>query len=60
LWLSGNNRFYCDSNGALGNDKLLSHPKVYCMEVSSGRTSQAFVRLSEKVLANIRDFLKRQ
>lgn len=60
LWLSGNNRFYCDSNGALGNDKLLSHPKVYCMEVSSGRTSQAFVRLSEKVLANIRDFLKKQ
>lgn len=57
-WLKGSNRFYCDSLEALGNTKYLSHPRVYCQQVSSGRTSQAFMRLSEKVLANIEHYLK--
>ncbi|MDE5947655.1 MAG: dihydrofolate reductase, partial [Prevotella sp.] len=35
---------------------LLSHPHVRCMQVSTGRTRQAFDRLSEKVLANIREY----
>lgn len=53
-WLdSGDNRLYCDTVGALGGIHLTVHPKVYCANVSTGRTSQAFVRLSEKVLANI-------
>lgn len=52
-WLEGSNRCYCDTLGALGNATFLSHPHVRCMNVSTGRTSQAFVRLSEKVLANI-------
>ena len=56
-WLdNGNNRLYCDTVGALGGTHLLSHPNVRCMNVSTGRTSQAFVRLSEKVLTNIKQY----
>lgn len=54
-WLdAGDNRLYCDTVGALGGAHLLAHPKVRCMGVSTGRTRQAFDRLSEKVLANIK------
>jgi lactate dehydrogenase-like 2-hydroxyacid dehydrogenase len=56
-WLEGDNLCYCDTIGALGGDHLLNHDNVRCMKVSTGRTSQAFVRLSEKVLANIENFL---
>ena len=56
-WLEGDNLCYCDTIGALGGEQLLNHDKVRCMKVSTGRTSQAFVRLSEKVLANIENFL---
>ncbi|WP_034691182.1 NAD(P)-dependent oxidoreductase [Kaistella palustris] len=59
-WLEGDNLLYCDTLGALGSEKLLNHPKVNCMQVSSGRTSQAFIRLSEKVLANLTAHLKKQ
>ena len=52
-WLNFDNRCFCDTLGALGNPSFLQHPHVRCMNVSTGRTSQAFVRLSEKVLANI-------
>lgn len=56
-WLEGDNLCYCDTTGALGGEHLLEHPKVRCMKVSTGRTRQAFDRLSEKVLANIEDYL---
>lgn len=56
-WLDGENRLYCDTLGALGDEKLLTHPRVRCMQVSTGRTKQAFVRLSEKVLANLTAYL---
>lgn len=57
-WLEqAGNLCYCDTVGALGGSRLLGHPRVRCMEVSTGRTSQAFVRLSEKVLANIKGYL---
>ena len=56
-WLDGDNRCYCDTLGALGSSDQLSHPNVRCMNVSTGRTSQAFVRLSEKVLNNITTYL---
>ena len=60
-WLeTSNSEVYCDTLGALGDAKLLNHPRVNCMEVSTGRTQQAFVRLSEKVLANITAYLKKQ
>lgn len=56
-WLNGDNHCYCDTLGALGSSELLSHPNVRCMNVSTGRTSQAFVRLSEKVLNNIINYM---
>ncbi len=55
-WLEGNNLCFCDTVGALGGEHLLDHPKVRCMQVSTGRTRQAFDRLSEKVLKNLTDF----
>jgi len=55
-WLEGDNLCYCDTLGALGSEKFLSHPNVRCMNVSSGRTRQAFDRLSEKVLANLSEY----
>ncbi len=58
-WLEGgDNRLYCDTVGALGGEHLLSHPRVRSVNVSTGRTRQAFDRLSEKVLHNIREFLQ--
>lgn len=60
-WLShGDNEFFCDTAAALGDPtgELLNHPHVNCMHVSSGRTKQAFDRLSEKVLKNIESFFQ--
>jgi lactate dehydrogenase-like 2-hydroxyacid dehydrogenase len=57
-WLEGDNRLYCDTLGALGGERWLAHRNVRCMGVSTGRTKQAFVRLSEKVLANMKNYLK--
>lgn len=56
-WLEADNRCFCDSLGALGDEKFLRNPNVRCMQTSSGRTKQAFIRLSEKVLGNIKEFL---
>ncbi len=53
------NRLYCDTVGALGGEHLCSHQQVRCMGVSTGRTRQAFDRLSEKVLYNITHYLGR-
>lgn len=55
-WLDqGGNYFVCDTAGALGDPtgELLSHPGVICAKASAGRTRQAFILLSEKVLANL-------
>ena len=57
-WLEGDNLCFCDTVGALGGEQLLSHPHVRCMQVSTGRTRQAFDRLSEKVLANIKEYIR--
>lgn len=56
-WLEGENRLYCDTVGALGGERWLTHRHVRCMGISTGRTKQAFVRLSEKVLANMKNYL---
>lgn len=56
-WLEKDNLCFCDTAGALGGAHLMEHPKVRCMNVSTGRTRQAFDRLSEKVLANIERYL---
>lgn len=58
-WLGGDNLCYCDTLGALGSRELLNHSNVRCMQVSTGRTRQAFVRLSEKVIANILEYNRR-
>ncbi len=55
-WLEGDNLCFCDTVGALGGMHLLDHPHVRCMQVSTGRTRQAFDRLSEKVLANLSEY----
>ncbi|MBK5194862.1 MAG: dihydrofolate reductase [Proteiniphilum sp.] len=55
-WLEGDNLCFCDTVGALGGEHLLDHPKVRCMEVSSGHTRQAFDRLSVKVIQNLSDY----
>lgn len=57
-WIGKDNLCFCDTVMALGGEHLLSIPNVRCMKVSSGRTEQSFVRLSEKVLANIAGFLE--
>ncbi|PNW30121.1 NAD(P)-dependent oxidoreductase [Formosa algae] len=59
-WLAKDNVVYCDTFEALGDKSLLNLPNVNCFGVSSGRTQQAFVRLSEKVLANIDSYIKVQ
>jgi len=60
-WLkTGNNLVYCDTLGALGDEKFLKDSNVNCLQVSTGRTQQAFRRLSEKVLANITAYSKKQ
>ena len=55
-WLEGDNLCFCDTLGALGDPRFLRHPHVRCMQVSTGRTRQAFDRLSEKVLANLSEY----
>ena len=55
-WLEGDNLCFCDTIGALGGEQLLNHPHVRCMQVSTGRTRQAFDRLSAKVLANLSEY----
>lgn len=58
-WLKGDNLCYCDTIGALGGEKFLHHPHVRCIQSSSGRTRQAFERLSQKVLANLSEYDRR-
>lgn len=56
-WLNDDsNLCFCDSLGALGSKRLLHHPNVRCMNVSAGRTRQAFDRLSEKVIQNLLEY----
>jgi lactate dehydrogenase-like 2-hydroxyacid dehydrogenase len=59
-WLNADNVLYCDTLGALGDQRFLEYPNVTCLQVSTGRTQQAFKRLSEKVLANLTAYVKKQ
>ena len=49
------NHFFCDTKAAAGvvPEDFFTLENVHCPAVSSGRTKQAFVLLSQKVLANI-------
>lgn len=55
-WLEKDNLCFCDTIGALGGEHLLNNRNIRCMQVSSGRTRQAFDRLSEKVLKNLSEY----
>lgn len=60
-WLGqGTNEFFCDTAAALGDPtgKLLDNPHVNCINKSSGLTKQAYIRLSEKALRNLADYLQ--
>ncbi|MDW5289621.1 NAD(P)-dependent oxidoreductase [Formosa sp. PL04] len=60
-WLkAGDNLVYCDTLSALGDEALLNNPNVNCLQISTGRTRQAFRRLSEKVLDNLTAYTKMQ
>ena len=54
------NHFFCDTKAAAGEvlADFFDLENVHCPAVSSGRTKQAFVLLSQKVLANIETALK--
>ena len=47
--------FFCDTRAAAGEvePSFFDRPNVHCMDTSSGRTLQAFERLSVKVLENL-------
>ena len=51
--------FFCDTRAAAGpvSEGFFEKENVHCAKVSAGRTKQAFVLLSQKVLANIRTAL---
>ena len=51
--------FFCDTRAAAGpvGEGFFARENVHCANVSAGRTKQAFVLLSQKVLANIRTAL---
>lgn len=60
-WLkTTGNLVYCDTIASLGGEEYLKYPNVNCMNVSKGRTRQAFSRLSEKVLVNLTTYTKKQ
>ena len=51
--------FFCDTYAAAGpvSEGFFARPNVHSPGVSAGRTKQAFVLLSEKVLANLKKTL---
>lgn len=54
------NHFFCDTKAAAGDvpADFFELENVHCPAISSGRTKQAFVLLSQRVLANIETALK--
>ena len=51
--------FFCDTRAAAGpvGEEFFARENVHCANVSAGRTKQAFVLLSQKVMANLRTAL---
>lgn len=54
--------FFCDTRAAAGPvaEGFFARENVHCQNVSAGRTKQAFVLLSQKVLANLAAALNEQ
>ena len=60
-WLNlPDTHYFCDTRAAAGSvsEGFFDRENVHCQNVSAGRTKQAFVLLSQKVLANIRTALE--
>lgn len=58
-WLAeGSNYFVCDTAGAVGDESLVGDAHVICPNASAGMTAQAYELLTEKVLANMKDYLR--
>lgn len=55
-WIERDNICCCDTMGALGDAKIKEHAHVRCLAVSTGMTSQALYRLTDKVIDNIREY----
>lgn len=53
------NHFFCDTRAAAGavSEGFFARENVHCVNTSSGRTKQAFMLLSRKVLANLQTAL---
>ena len=49
--------FFCDTRAGPVGEEFFARENVHCANVSAGRTKQAFVLLSQKVLANLRTAL---
>lgn len=58
-WLRcGKNYALSDSVGGLGAEDLLNYPNVFCSNKTAGTSTLSKIRLSEKVLENLRVFLE--
>ena len=60
-WLENKENYcVCDTKGAIGEDAdaVSELSNVFCADYSAGRTKQAFVLLSRKVLDNIKAALE--
>ena len=59
-WLAhGDNYYFCDSTMGLEDPSLMEMPNVSCLCGSAGSTYQATIRLSEKSIRNMDNFLNR-
>ena len=47
-----------DTAGGLGAEELLRYPNVFCPNKTAGTSTLSKVRLSEKVLENLRVYLE--
>lgn len=57
-WLHKENTwYYCDTLMGLGDEVLLKRENVLCQKRSAGMTKQAVVRLNEKVMENLINYL---
>jgi lactate dehydrogenase-like 2-hydroxyacid dehydrogenase len=57
-WLENPENLYCcDTHAAIGFDADRTAGNILCMNVSAGRTAQAFELLSRKVLDNLEEFI---
>ena len=58
-WVENDNSWYfCERVMGLGEVSVLFREKVFCQKRSSGMTRQAVVRLNQKVLENLKNYIE--